>query len=117
MIPPRMKPYIRFSFMLACCIAAGYAFYATGRHPYHFYVTTRWIVFLTCCWGVVRCVRRLWPSFAPAYALVGIVFNPLVPFHFARATWHNLDIAAGVILLASLAFHNSPKKSNHDDSH
>jgi hypothetical protein len=41
---------------------------------------------------------------APAYAIVGLVFNPLFPFHFARATWHNFDIAAGIVLLASLPF-------------
>jgi len=54
--------------------------------------------------GKVELRNRLWPSFAPVYAVVGLVLNPLFPFRFARETWHNLDVAAGVLLLASLAF-------------
>lgn len=90
------------SFVIARCVAAGFAFYATARHPYNFYTLTRWVVFLTCCWGLWLCLSRFWKSAAPAYLVVALVFNPLLPFHFARSTWQILDVAAGVILLASL---------------
>ena len=101
----------RLIFALARCIAAGFALYATARHPYSLYVLTRWIVFLTCCWGLFLSRHRLWPSLAPAYAVVGLVFNPLFLLHFARSTWHGLDIAAGVILLASLVFDHPRHRS------
>ena len=94
--------YTRAAFVIARCVAAGFALYATAKHPYNFYVLTRWVVFLTCCCGLWLNRSRLWPSFAPAYAVVGLVFNPVLPFHFTRSTWHTLDIAAGAILLASL---------------
>lgn len=74
------------------------------RHPYSYYILTRWVVFLSCCWGILLLRDRLLPSFAPLYAIVGVVFNPLFPFHFTRGTWHNIDIAAAAVLLISLAF-------------
>ena len=101
------------AFAFARVIAAGFALYATARHPYSFYVLTRWVVFVTCCWGIYLLHRRLWPSFAPAYAVVGLVLNPIAPFYFSRGTWHNLDIAAAVILLVSLAFSRPPDEATH----
>ena len=100
-----MSPRVRTTvFILARCVAAGLAFYATAKHPYNFYVLTRWIVFLTCCWGLWELRERIWPSFAPVYVAVGLIFNPILPFHFHRTTWHTLDIAAGALLLLSVGF-------------
>lgn len=111
-----MSARVRLGFVILRCIAAGFAFYATAKHPYGFYMLTRWVVFLTCCWGLFLCRGRFWPSGAPAYAVVGLVFNPLFPFHFTRGTWHNLDIAAAIILLASLPFRHSPDDSDHNNA-
>lgn len=97
------------AFFIARCVAAGFALYATAKHPYNFYVLTRWVVFLTCCCGLWLNRSRLWPSFAPAYAAVGLIFNPILPFHFTRPTWHTLDIAAGAVLLASLLFDHASR--------
>jgi hypothetical protein len=99
-----MTPSIRLSFVVLRCVAAAFAIYATARHPYGFYVTTRWVVFVTCCWGLFLSRRHIWPSFALAYVIIGAVFNPVFPFRFARDTWHNLDIAAAILLLVSLLF-------------
>ncbi len=106
----------RIAFIIARCVAAGFAFYATAKHPHSFYTITRWVVFITCCFGLWLSRARLWPSFAPAYGFVAIIFNPLLPFHFARPTWHNLDIGAGVILLASLPFHRPSNDSSYNDA-
>jgi Family of unknown function (DUF6804) len=91
------------AFVLVRCIAAALALYATAKHPYNFYVLTRWVVFLVCCWGLWLSREHIWPSFAPDYIVVGLIFNPLLPFHFSRSTWHTLDIAAGALLLLSVA--------------
>ena len=93
-------------------LAAALAFYATAKQPYNFYIFTRWMVFLTCCWGLWLGRKRLWPSFAPGYFVPGLLFNPVLPFYFTRAHWRSLDIAAGVILLISLAFHRNPNHSS-----
>ena len=102
-----MPTYVRICFIAARCVAAAFALYATQRHPYSFYILTRWVVFLSCCWGVFLLRNRLLHSFAPVYVAVGLVFNPIVPFHFTRNTWHNLDIAAAGALLVSIAFDRS----------
>lgn len=100
------------AFFIARCIAGAIALSAIAKHPYNFYVFTRWAVFLVCCWGFWLSRHRMWPSFAPAYIVVGVVFNPLLPFHFQRETWQVVDAAAGIILLASLALHRSTHDSN-----
>jgi FtsH-binding integral membrane protein len=109
-----MAPSLRVGFIVLRCLAAALAFYATAKHPYSFYILTRWVVFFTCCWGLYLGSSRFWPSFAPAYIAVGLTFNPILPFHFQRSIWHNLDIAGGAILLFSLAFTPTSRDSNHN---
>lgn len=99
-----MKRGIHVPFVLLRCVAAGFAFYATAKHPYNFYVVTRWVVFLTCCWGLWSLGAQVWRSFGLGYIAIGLIFNPLFPFHFQRSIWHTLDIAAGAILLLSIAY-------------
>ena len=113
MTPPQINRYDRAAFVIVRCVTAGFAFYAIAKHPYNFYVLTRWAVFLVCCWGFWRCRSRIWPSFAPAYIAVGLVFNPLFPFHFQRSTWQVFDAVAGIVLLASLLLHRITHDSNH----
>src|SRR5882757_5924978 len=109
-----MSLRVRIAFIIVRCLAAGLAFYATGKNPYNFYVLTRWAVFLAFCWGIWLYRKRIWPSFAPVYIFVGLVFNPLLPFHFQRSTWHTLDIAVGIILIISLAFSPVPNDSSEN---
>jgi len=106
-----MSPLGEILFVIVRIIAAGFAFTATAKHPYDFYVVTRWIVFLTCGWGAFLSYRRPWPSPLAIYIVVGILFNPLFQLHFSRGTWHNLDILAGVALLGSLLFQKSPPRT------
>ena len=95
------------AFFIARCLAGAIALYAIASHPYNAYIFTRWTVFLVCCWGVWLCRNRMWRSFAPAYLGVGVLFNPLLPFHFQRSTWQLLDAAAALVPLASLPLHRS----------
>lgn len=90
------------AFFITRCIANAIAFWAVNKHPYNFYVLARWPDFLVCCLGFWRSRHRMWPSFAPPYTVVGMLFNPLIPFHFQRATWQVIDVTPNVILLASL---------------
>ncbi len=109
------KMNARLWLVVLSCVAAGFAFSATGHHPYGFYTLTRWVVFLTACLGVFLFWSRFWKSPGPAYVVVGIIFNPLLPFHFQRATWHDLDIAAGAVFLLSLAFTQQIQPSSKGD--
>lgn len=101
----------RISFAVMRCFAAGCAFCATAKVAYDYYTLTRWIVFSTCAWGLFFCRRRVWQIIAPAYVLIGVLFNPILPFYFSRKTWHNLDILAGVVLLATIYFDGARRNS------
>ena len=113
-IPP--SGLLRYSFIAARCAAAGLALLATQRHPTEFYLITRWLVCVTCCWGVVLVRGRDEAPLACLYFGIGVLFNPIVPFHFARETWHNLDIAAGAVLLGSIGFSRPPKDREKESS-
>lgn len=109
------------AFLIARCGASAMALYATARHPYDFYVLTRWSVFAVCCWGVwiekdteIRSVRAL-P--VPAYLAIGVIFNPFLPFHFARSTWQFVDVLAGIILMASVVVTQIVKQQKPREFH
>lgn len=93
--------------------AAGLILYAIAKHPYWYYTFVRWVVFAVCCWGLWLC-RRRYNSFVFGYIIIGLIFNPLVPFQFDRSTWQILDVVTGLLLLASLALHR-PDVLDDDD--
>lgn len=98
------------AFLIARCGAVAMAFCATARHPYNFYILTRWSLFLVCFWAVWMSWRRPWSWLVPAYIAIGVIFNPFLPFHFARSTWQVFDVLAGIILLASVVITQAVKR-------
>jgi hypothetical protein len=105
-----MSSSLRVAFVIARLVAAGFALYATARHPYGYYIVTRWVVFVTCLGGVLIS----WRAFSSCvffYAAVGLLFNPIVPFHFTRNTWHKLDIVAAGVLLGSIVLDARPSQN------
>lgn len=87
-----------------CVAACVFAFLARGRWPYDFYALTRWIV---CAGSIIAAIRfgtRKWkfPAFAQLAqiltAATAVVFNPILPLRFRRATWHTLDGVAGMLI-------------------
>jgi FtsH-binding integral membrane protein len=95
---------LRTIFILARCFAAFIAVWAVENHPYDYYIFTRWVVFGTCCYGLYFNRQIVWKSTSPFFALLGLIFNPIVPFHIHKETWHLFDISAAVIFLISIAF-------------
>ena len=92
----------KIAFAIARFVAGLLAFYAVGSHPYNVYTLTRWIVFLTCCWGVWENRLSIWTSLAPVYGVVALLFNPFFPFYFQRATWRFLDVVVALFLVVSV---------------
>lgn len=85
-------------------IAAVMLFAAIAKWPYGYYVLLRWVV---CAVGVLLVVlevgyeRRwaLWP-----FALIALLFNPLVPVYLTREIWLPIDVVAGALfVVAALA--------------
>ena len=86
---------------VGCVVAAIFAFVAAaGGHPYSFYTTTRWVVFVVCCWGAYQHLEVSPKGILVGFIVIGVVFNPLIPFRFKRDVWQVIDIISGISLLA-----------------
>jgi len=91
----------RTALVAACVIAAVFAFVAAaGGHPYSFYTTTRWVVFLVCCVGVYQNLESSPKAILIGFIVIGVLFNPLIPFRFKRDVWQVIDILGGIALIA-----------------
>ena len=78
---------------LFCVVAA------VGGQPYAFYTLTRWVVFLASCFGFY-CTLELMPNWLKGgFVVIGVLFNPLIPFYLKRDTWQIVDIIAGIALI------------------
>lgn len=87
------------SFIAAAVLMAA----AFGRHRYSYYENARVVGFLAAiliCWLLYRFSGRL-SLIAIATGGVALVFNPVIPFHFARSTWAWLDLLGAAIFLIS----------------
>ena len=69
--------------------------------PYGYYTLLR---FVGCAvFGIAAYVafNRKSQYLPWVYALLAIVFNPFIKIHFPKETWMVIDVAAGLLLLAS----------------
>ncbi len=69
--------------------------------PYPFYLLLRLIVSITCLYTYFKTkhiyYRKPWTR--PALLIIGILFNPIVPFHLMRIFWIPVDIICGIVLI------------------
>ena len=69
--------------------------------PYGYYTLLR---FVGCAvFGIAAYVafKRKSQYLPWVYALLAIVFNPFIKIHFPKEAWMVIDVAAGLLLLAS----------------
>jgi hypothetical protein len=90
----------KIALTVGCVVAAIFAFVAAaGVHPYSFYTTTRWVVFLVCCWGAYQHLEVSPKGILVGFIVIGVIFNPLIPFRFKRDLWQVIDILGGIALI------------------
>lgn len=69
--------------------------------PYGYYDFLRWSVTIAAAYVAYYYAQKednkLW-----LYVAIGLLFNPVVPFRFAKDTWVLFDLAAAVIFLIPL---------------
>src|SRR5437879_1684852 len=94
-----------------------------GSRPLWYFNLLRWVV---CATAVALAVHgsstnKVWAAWV--FGALAVLFNPVVPVHFARKTWQPIDAAAGIafvvgaVLLKTVSVHqnagpNSEKPSN-----
>jgi len=87
---------------VGCVLAAIFAFVAAaGGHPYSFYTTTRWVIFLVCCWGWYQNLESSPKGINFAFIVIGVLFNPFIPFRFKRDIWQVIDVITAITIIAT----------------
>jgi hypothetical protein len=73
--------------------------------PYGYYTFTRIVTCLACIVLAYSTYRSTPPAFGwcAAFAIVAVLFNPIIPIHLTRGVWMGLDLGAAAIILAHFA--------------
>jgi hypothetical protein len=91
------------TFTLARLGAAAMLFIAVGDLPYSYYTITRFAVCVVAGYGAFLASERQHQRWMWALGLTALLFNPFVPVRLDRSTWAVLDVATGLLILASLS--------------
>ncbi len=72
------------------------ACYSSQNHNY--YVLLRWVIFSSSIYWAYKTKQTSILAFILSVAL-GILFNPIMPFHFPKSIWTMIDMIVGIFLL------------------
>lgn len=75
---------------------------AFGTWPYNFYILTRIIVCPTLIWLALLVHPRRKLLWEIPIAVFALIFNPIAPFHLAKATWGMLNILAAIAIVPAI---------------
>ena len=81
---------------------AAFAFAAIADLPYGYYRLFRWVVCAVAIASAIQLHGEKRQGWAWVLSAVALLFNPLVPVHFEKATWRVFDGAAGAVFLVVL---------------
>jgi hypothetical protein len=99
-------------FTIARIIAAILLVWALDKHPYSYYTLLRFIVCGVSAYGAYFAVELKKNSWAWIFAIIAILFNPIIPVHLDRRTWAFIDLGVAIILLISLFLLQKPNSEN-----
>jgi len=85
-------------------VAATLLVVATARLPYGYYIFTRIVVCGIAGWIAIAAFQEsaAGKAWAVAFALIAVLFNPIIPVHLHRSTWFYLDFGVASIFVAHL---------------
>ena len=105
----QQRPHL-IPFIIASVILLG----ALGNWPYGYYQLLRWI---TC--GAAVCVAFLayhwekkWATVV--FAIVAVLFNPLLPIHLSRDLWQPIDVVCAVLFVVVGLILKKPAQDKHE---
>ena len=98
--------------LVPAIVAALMLLVALAQWPYGYYQILRWVVCATAVF-VVWCSyswNKYWAIWF--FALVAVLFNPLVPVHLSRQVWRPIDIVSALAFLVSIVALSKPPIGN-----
>ena len=90
-------------FVAARVVAALVALLGVGSLTYGYYVLLRWVVSPVAAYTALQAAKLPTKGWSWVFAVLALVFNPILPVHLTREVWAVADFAAAVLLLVSLA--------------
>lgn len=96
---------------VALLIVAGCKF----RLGYSYYIILRFVVCgvsVYCIWFALKSKHEVWVGF---FIAIAILFNPIIPIHLQKTTWHYIDIITALVFLISALFLLKSNVTNNID--
>ena len=75
---------------------------AFADNPYSYYQFLRWATAIFSFYLAYRAYENKRNGWTWTFSIIGILFNPIVPFYMERETWQFFNLAVAVIYLVSL---------------
>lgn len=82
-------------------ICAVMLFVGAAPMPYGYYMLLRLVAFGVFAFAAYVTYDRKSKALPWVYGFMALVFNPIIKIHFPKEMWAVVDVAAGVLLLAT----------------
>jgi hypothetical protein len=82
-------------------ISAVMLFVGAAPLPYGYYMLLRLVAFGVFAFAAFIAFDRKNKSLPWVYVFIALVFNPIIKIHFPKEIWAVIDVASGVLLLAT----------------
>lgn len=82
-------------------VAAAMLFLGAAPMPYGYYMLLRLVVCGIFAFAAFIALERKIKALSWVYGFMALVFNPIIKIHFPKEMWAVIDVAAGVLLLAT----------------
>ena len=73
-----------------------------GGWPYGFYTFLRITIFSISIYIAITLIKSNLIGLAWVYGFIGLLFNPLIPFHLGRSIWLIVDFSALIFFVYSI---------------
>jgi hypothetical protein len=100
-----LKKYFTSS-VIARIIASILLFVALSNLPIGYYKFLRWVVCSTAFYlTYITFIQNKKINFGVwIFGLIGILFNPIIPFYIGKSNWKIADLIVGIIFISSIFF-------------
>ena len=85
--------------LIPCIVASVILLGALGDWPYGYYQLLRWITCGAAIWVAFLAYdwEKKWATVV--FAIVAVLFNPLLPIHLSRDLWQPIDLICAVLFV------------------
>ncbi|NOS99414.1 MAG: hypothetical protein HOP29_02170 [Phycisphaerales bacterium] len=87
--------------IVPCGVACAMLLSALERHDSDFYGYLRWTVCFASIWVAIVSSRRNRTWAVPTFAVVAVMFNPLIPVQLTRGIWQPIDLGVALLFVVT----------------